>query len=132
VKALDTNLIVRFLVRDDQVQAETVKQRLLLAEEHKEILFVPLIVLVETIWVLESAYGLSRNDILKALQNLVRMPILAFEAAPAVHVFLTRALSGSADLSDVLIGSCSSFAGCDSVLTFDRKAAQTEFFELLG
>ena len=56
--ALDTNVIIRFLVRDDEKQAKTVYARLKKAEATRERLFIPLLVLLETIWVLDSAYNM--------------------------------------------------------------------------
>lgn len=131
MKALDTNLIVRFLVADDLSQAEAVRVIFLQAEQNKDVFFVPVLVLLETIWVLESAYSMQREDIIKALQGLTRMPILAFESSSAVHLFLSLAERNRGDLPDLLIGSCARQAGCDSVLTFDKKAGRTELFELL-
>ena len=54
--ALDTNVLVRFLVRDDEKQAQIVYARFKQAESAREVLFVSLLVVLETIWVLESAY----------------------------------------------------------------------------
>ena len=53
--ALDTNVIVRFLVRDDEAQSNLVYKRLKKAELERERLFVPLVVMLEALWVLESA-----------------------------------------------------------------------------
>ncbi len=49
--ALDTNVIVRFLVRDDEEQALCVYKRFKQAEKKRESLFIPLTVLLETIWI---------------------------------------------------------------------------------
>lgn len=63
MKGLDTNILVRFLVRDDEAQAETIYKRFKQAESDKEVLFVPLLVVLETVWVLESVYERSIPDI---------------------------------------------------------------------
>ena len=77
--ALDTNVIVRFLVRDDEKQAQVVYARFKQAESAHEVLFISLLVVLETIWVLESAYAKSRKEILDAFDELKSMPILEFE-----------------------------------------------------
>ena len=74
--ALDTNVIVRFLVRDDEQQAQAVYARLKQAEAARETLFVPLLVVLETIWVLESVYDKSRQEILDSLEDLSNFSIL--------------------------------------------------------
>lgn len=131
MKALDTNVLVRFLVNDDQIQADCSRRRLRQAEDRAEILWVPLAVVLETIWVLDSAYGFSRQDIIKALNSLVQMPILAFESPQAVHAFLDRAAIDAVDLADLLIGIGVKQSGCETVLTFDKKAVKTPLFENL-
>ena len=130
--ALDTNVVVRFLVRDDEKQARQVYNRFARAEEERERFFVPLCVILEIIWVLESAYGLRRANILGALEDLCRMAVLDFGNGDALDRFLTDARRhSSADLSDLLIAHTAKAADCDSCLTFDRKAARLPFFELL-
>ena len=77
--AVDTNILVRFLVRDDEKQAIAVYKRLKRAEQSRESLLVPLLVVLETVWVLKSAYRKSRDEILDALDDLRRMPVFVFE-----------------------------------------------------
>jgi predicted nucleic-acid-binding protein len=61
MKALDTNALIRFLVQDDVNQADKLFSK---AEQNKEVLFVPLLVVLEVIWVLQSAYSVTREDII--------------------------------------------------------------------
>ena len=68
MKALDTNVLVRFLVRDDKQQAETIYRIFKHAESDKEVFFVPLLVVLETVWVLESVYKIPRQDILDSIE----------------------------------------------------------------
>ena len=129
--ALDTNVVVRFLVRDDEKQAQAVYARLEQAEAERERLFVPLAVVLETIWVLGSAYNFSRQEILDSLEDLTRMAVLEFEAGPVVQDVLAEGRRCSADLSDLLIAHSAKANGCDAGLTFDRRAAKLSFFRLL-
>jgi predicted nucleic-acid-binding protein len=130
--ALDTNVLIRFLVRDDASQAETVKGRFKEAEEKGEVLLVPLLVVLETIWVLESAYNASKKEIAETLVDLLKMPILSFEAREVVQAAASSASGPSSmDLSDLLIGYAARNARCDAVLTFDKRAAASPLFELL-
>lgn len=70
--AVDTNVLVRFLVHDDPAQAALVREKFLSAEREGTAFFVPLLVLLETIWVLESAYTIPRSDLLDTLADLLR------------------------------------------------------------
>ena len=52
MKALDTNVLVRFLVKDDEQQAKTVYRLFKQAESKAEAFFIPILVVLETVWVL--------------------------------------------------------------------------------
>ncbi|MFN2273475.1 MAG: PIN domain-containing protein [Anaerolineales bacterium] len=129
--ALDTNVIVRFLVRDDEVQAQAARARLAQAETKRERLLIPLLVILETIWVLESAYGKSRTAILDAIEDLRHMSIIELEADDIIARLLADGRKYKADLADILVAHAAQSSGCDSVLTFDKTAAKLPYFTLL-
>lgn len=129
--ALDTNVVVRFLVRDERRQSQLVYARFRKAESSREVLFVPLVVVLETIWVLESAYGKSRQEILNALEDLRGMPILEFEKDRVLQSLMQDGRENAVDLSDLLMALAARSSGCSGVLTFDKKASRRPFFELL-
>jgi predicted nucleic-acid-binding protein len=131
MKALDTNVLIRFLVKDDERQSGIVYKIFKQAEFNKEILYVPLLVVLEIIWVLESVYKTSRHDILESINDLLLMPILEFEAQPTILSFISSAQETSTDLSDLLIAYAAKSAGCECMLTFDKRASEHKFFNLL-
>ncbi|MFZ0728406.1 MAG: hypothetical protein WAM61_21695 [Desulfobacterales bacterium] len=90
-----------------------------------------LIVLIEMLWVLDSVYHIPRKEILASLNELLQMPILKFEAQPAIVRFILLASKTTVELSDVLIACAANLSGCDRELTFDKKASRLEFFESL-
>jgi len=89
MKALDNNVLVRFLVRDDKRQAETIYRIFKKAESDREVFFVPLLVVLETVWVLESVYKIPRQEILYSINELILMPILKFETQSAILNFIS-------------------------------------------
>ena len=129
MKGIDTNILVRFLVGDDETQAKKVYDIFKNAETARSELFVPLLVILELIWVLESVYSIPRHDILDALRELLLMPVLNFEHRPALHHFIQE--ESKYDLSDLLIAHAAKAQGCEIVMTFDRKAARFALFELV-
>lgn len=129
--ALDTNVIVRFLVRDNERQAQIVYARFKKAESSRESFFVPLLVVLETVWVLESCYDKSRQEILDSLDALTMMPILEFERDQVIQNLLNEGRRSNADLSDLLISLAAQSSGCSGGITFDRKASKLPFFHLL-
>ncbi|MEI6810277.1 MAG: type II toxin-antitoxin system VapC family toxin [bacterium] len=129
--ALDTNVIVRFLVRDDEKQARAVYARFKEAESAREALFIPLLVVMETIWVLESVYGKSKKEILDSFDDLKSMPILEFEKVQVLENLLSEGAKSNVDLSDLLIAMAAQSCGCSAGITFDKKASKLPFFRLL-
>jgi predicted nucleic-acid-binding protein len=132
MKGLDTNILIRFLVRDDEKQSQAVYRLFKNSEKSRETLFVPLLVVLETIWVLEAVYAVSREDILDAFETLLLMPLFVFEAQQVIRVFIASAKDAKADLSDLLIAASASSSGCGSVLTCDKNASKYSLFELIG
>ncbi len=131
MKALDTNVLVRFLVKDDEQQAQVVYRKFKQAEAKKDIFFIPVLVVLETVWVLESVYEVTRQEILDAIDQLLAMPILKFEVQSAVRSFVSSARENKTDLTDLLIAHCARSSGCECVITFDRRASNFALFELL-
>jgi len=131
MKALDTNVLVRFLVKDDEPQAKKVYTLFKQAETDKNYFFVPLLVVLETIWVLDSVYEIPRKEILDAINEILLMPILKFEAQPTIQRFIFLARENKIDLSDVLIACAAKISGCERILTFDKVASKFELFELI-
>ncbi|MDP8234946.1 MAG: type II toxin-antitoxin system VapC family toxin [Candidatus Erginobacter occultus] len=129
--AIDTNVVVRFLVRDDKKQSAAVYRRLKQAERDRERLFIPLLVILETIWVLESAYDRSRGEILEAIEDMRRMSVFEFEKDEVAERFLSDGRKCRADLADLLIARSSQSCGCETGITFDKAAAKLPFFSLL-
>lgn len=131
MKALDTNVLVRFLVNDD-VKQSAVTRRLLENEEKKgTMLFVSLPVTLELLYVLESVYGYSREEIIRALEMLLMLPVLNFERHEALQKLIALSSSVSCDLQDLFIGAAAYDAGCSVTVTFDKKASRSGLFELL-
>ncbi len=131
MKGLDTNVLVRFLVGDDTEQAEKVYLVFKQTETENKQLLVPLVVVLELLWVLESVYAIPREEILDSLGDLTLMPIMKFEQLSVLQEFLQTAPSNNVDLSDLLIVCSAKGQGCEALLTFDRKAAKYGIFELV-
>ena len=130
MQGVDTNILIRFLIGDDEQQAKTVYNIFKKAESEKDELFVPLLVVLELIWVLESVYEVPRTEILDSISELLLMPILKFEHPSVLQQFKLSAQANRYDLSDLLIGHSAKIQGCATVLTFDKKASKFKLFEL--
>jgi len=132
MKALDTNVLIRFLLNDEPVQSDKVHNLFLNAQKREERLFVGQLTLLETVWVLGSRYGFSRENLLSSLKKLFALPVLVFEKAEMLEEFAETASTSSVDLSDLLIALSAKSSQCETTLTFDRKAAkESKLFHLI-
>jgi predicted nucleic-acid-binding protein len=130
MKGVDTNILIRFLIGDDEQQTKKVYKIFKKIESGNKELFVPLLVILELIWVLESAYEISRDEILDSISDFLLMPILKFEHQSALQQFILSAQGSRYDLSDLLIAHSARINGCETVITFDKKASKFNLFEL--
>lgn len=131
MKAVDTNVIVRLLIRDDPQQCRRAKSLLKRAEAEGERLRVPLAVTLEAIWVMQQRYAVSREATVEAIESLLALPVLAFAREACVVEAMRRSRTERIDLADLLIGACARDSGCETILTFDRRAAKTNLFDLV-
>jgi len=91
----------------------------------------PLLVVLELIWVLASAYDVSKSEILDSLRDLIGMSILKCEHPSLLQQFISAAYGNTVDLSDLLIAHAAKANGCETLLTFDTCASRYEVFKLV-
>ena len=113
MKAIDTNIVVRFLTGEDHPQ--TAIARKVIAEDT---VYVPTTVLLETAWVLSSAYGFARKDIVDALRAFAGLPSVELEDQDR-FIGALESVEHGMDLADALhVGAA---AHCEAFITFDQK-----------
>ncbi|OGQ83796.1 MAG: hypothetical protein A2289_24275 [Deltaproteobacteria bacterium RIFOXYA12_FULL_58_15] len=119
--AVDTNILVRFLVNDDHKQARRAKALVDRLDDAEARAFVSDIVLCEIVWVLGSCYGFDRVQIALALKKLVGARQLRFDANDQILRAISAYESSKGDFADYLIREHATAAGCDSIVTFDKS-----------
>ncbi len=125
---VDTNVLVRFLVRDDEDQFERAQKLIKLEIAAGRRVFVSLLVLLETEWVLRSRYSLPKNLIIEAISRLLDAADVRFEDEPAIEEALFIWKEATADFADCLIGAKNRRLGCRATATFDTKASKLSVF----
>ena len=70
--ALDTNVLVRYLVEDDAEQSARAARLIEGAADQGDAMFVAHIVVCEVVWVLQVAYRIGKPEVIATLKNLVR------------------------------------------------------------
>ena len=113
MRAVDTNVVVRYLTGDDPGQAARARAVIDAGD-----VFVSTTVLLESEWVLRSVYGLSRTEVAAALRAFAGLPGLSVESPAVLSEALDHAERGM-DFADALhLGAA---ARCEALLTFDLR-----------
>jgi predicted nucleic-acid-binding protein len=127
---LDTNILVRYLTQDDPIQSpkarEIIERRL--SEESPG--FVSIVAMVETVWVLERAYGLTPHEVVGAVERMLQTDVLVVEHEQEVFTAMIALKDGRGSFADAVIAALGTRMGCSCTLTFDRKALKLPGFEL--
>lgn len=115
---LDTNILVRYLTRDDEQQW----QQAAAVIQQSQPCFVTNIVLCELVWVLKGAiYGFRKDEIVNVLEAMLHSAAFEFENRSTADQALQRYRQGKADFSDYLIGAVARQAGCTETVSFDKQ-----------
>ncbi|MEX0746798.1 MAG: type II toxin-antitoxin system VapC family toxin [Rhodothermales bacterium] len=126
---IDTNVLVRYLTRDEPDQYTRAKTFLTSRCTPEDPGFLHPIVLCELVWVLKAAYKYSREEIAMVLEKLLQTRQIVIGDRDAVRAALASYRRSSADFADCLIGRLSSEAGCKKTVTFDEQAAELDGFQ---
>ena len=128
---LDTNVLVRYLTRDDPAQYTKAAAFIDAATDGGERLVVNAVVLCELEWVLGTAYGYSREEIARALGQILETAQFDVERLDEARQALGDFRSTKADFSDALIGRINRALGAEHTVTFDRDLKALETFRQL-
>ena len=127
---LDTNVLVRYIMQDDPNQSPH-SAKLIESLSVDAPGFVPLVVVVELVWVLSAAYNMKRAQIDQVLDTLLRTKELIVDRAEQVLKAQRAFNSSSADFADCLIERIAASAGCAKTMTFDVGAAKAAGMTLI-
>lgn len=124
---LDTNVLLRYLLRDDAAQAARADREL----ERDERFLVDGIVLCEVAWVLEAGYGFRRAEIAAALERILATAQFEIEGKDLAFAALEDFKASAADFADCLIGRRNRAGGARETITFDRSLKGRPGFRVL-
>lgn len=129
---IDTNVVIRYLVQDDEKQSSAATQFIENSLTAKVPGYINQITLCEIVWVLQRSYGVTKTQLLEIIQGLLTTKQFIVEnievAWKALRVFEGKNI----DFSDALIAQGNIRDGCKYTVTFDKKAASLPGFQLLG
>lgn len=127
---LDTNVLLRFLLRDDPVQSSQART-LLLSLTREQSGWIGIVTILEIAWVLSRSKAMSRESVAKLITDLLSLDTVTVEGADCVAWAVRNFRSTKADFADCLIAASARAAGCRKTVTFDEIAARDAGMELL-
>lgn len=129
---IDTNVLVRFLTRDDEIQFQLAANLISNCIKAGEQVHINSLVMLETEWVLRSKYGLSKAEIVANITKLLEAKELDYEDEESLEEALHNWKESNADFADCMIIAKSRRAGCRCLMTFDAKASRLHGAKLLS
>jgi predicted nucleic-acid-binding protein len=130
--ALDTNVLVRYVVLDDEAQLDAARRLLRNCIRQGQTLFVPVTVTQELEWVLRSSFEFSKDEVIGVLSNLFSAAELTFESERALEVALHLYRATPADFADCVHVALAAQARELPLWTFDRRAGKVDGAQILG
>ncbi len=131
MKGVDTNVLVRFIVRDDVGQAALADQFLEASCHRDDPCLINRVVLCELVWVLDRGYRYARESVAEVVEKILRTEEFRVEDADQAWAALAAYRAGTAGFVDALIGEINRAWGCETTATLDRDAGRLDGFVLL-
>jgi predicted nucleic-acid-binding protein len=117
---LDTNVVLRLLLRDDPEQEEKVRLRLKKLERSGEQVLLTPVVLLECLWILQYRKALPRALVVELLEGLLSVEAIKIEGAPRLRRALQLYAEHEVDFVDAYLAGVGEEPGHDGVLSFDK------------
>lgn len=118
--ALDTNALIRMLIEDDPNQAKIVRELITQVENNSGQILILSEVLIETVWVLESSYKCTREEISRFLETLAGTPLFATPEPSVLRSAISQYKRGG-DFADLVIVFQTKYLKANKLISFDKK-----------
>lgn len=128
---IDTNILVRFLTKDDAIQTRLAEHFLQTTCTRDNPGYINSAVLIEVIWVLTRQYAATKESLISLLEQLLNIEQLEVANRDSVKEALLLFRSSKADFADCLILTLNFNAGCEVSYTFDKLASKLPAFKRL-
>ena len=118
---VDTNVLLRHILQDDPRQS-ALASRFMAERGPADPAFVSTVVVLELVWTLRRRYSFPQADVASIVQKLTISRDIVLEDSVALRRALWDAEDVGGDIADAIIAHKAIDAGCDGVVTFDRRA----------
>ena len=118
---LDTNVILRYLIKDSEKLFQAVKPLFLKAEKGELTLYIHPITLAELVWTLESFYCYEKDKIVNVLTRLINAQGIEVPDKETVQNALVLYLDSNVDYIDAYLASQTASSDVPTIFTLDKK-----------
>ncbi len=118
---IDTSVLLRFLTSNSLEKKEKFKRLIKDADREKSILFIPLMVVIELVYVLEKIYRLPKEDVREKVESIEALSVIEIESEDVVLEALRIYIEEDLKFGDAMILAKSRTSGIKPVYTFDKK-----------
>lgn len=125
---LDTNILLRYILEDDEYQFKRVTELIETLTPEKQG-YVSLVVLSEFFWVLKTGYKKAKSEMIESIKLILSLSVFQIEDYDVAYKALKLYETNKADFPDYIILTKSLKAGCKSVMTFDKAALLSKGFK---
>ena len=129
---LDTNVVLRLLLSDDPAQKMRAAKFIQQAKRLDTRIIITLPVVLEMEWVLRSSAKMSKAQTMSVFDLLLESYDIEIEDEKVLEQALHMYANAAADFAECLFLAQYQRMGCDSMMTFDAKAARMAGVELFG
>ena len=116
----DTNALVRMLIEDNKSQARAVQEVVLFAQKNSLQIIILSEVLIETVWVLETVYQCTRNEVFQFLESLISTSTFRFPDSPIIRKAIQQ-YKREGDFADLIIVGQARKQQAKKFFSFDKK-----------
>jgi predicted nucleic-acid-binding protein len=125
---LDTNILLRILLRDDELHTSRARRLLEREGTRSGSLFVNRICLCEAVWTMTRSARLSRQRVAEIIEVWLATPALVIEDRETVQAALQLFRASRLDFADALLGLLNAKAGCTATYSFDEAGISAGVF----
>jgi predicted nucleic-acid-binding protein len=118
---VDTSVILRILIKDDELKAQAAVNLLKGAAERGVTLYLLPVAVLETVWVLEKVYSFSRKDVQEVVEAILNTPELRIEKEAVFRKALQTYVEKNIKFADAVMGYWGLANGYNIVFTYDEK-----------
>jgi predicted nucleic-acid-binding protein len=130
MNGLDTNILIHYFTQDDPIQSPKATEIIERRFTRENPGFISLVTMAEIVWVLGSVYALADGEIADTVERMLQADTLVVQNEQQVFTAMISLRRGWGAFADALIGALGAWAGCESTLTFDKKALRLAGFEV--